>query len=339
VADSPALPLPALPDAPPEPLGTVRAGVHALVDGGADNWRMFLEALGQLAVSLVIAAVILAVTLWASGWAARLTRRAVGRLQRNGAPDATLQGFMASLVRWIVIIMGLMAVLEQLGVRTTSILAVLGAASIAIGLALQGALSNVAAGVMILILRPYRVGDTVEVNGKIGTVKRLDLFMTALADADNLDIYMPNGKVFGDTIINYSSPAYRRMELNFSLDYDHDLDRARAVLLDCAMADTRLLQTPAPWCQVTALTESAVTVSLRAWARLDVYWDARFELVQRASQALQAGGLEHAYPHQVAVTREPRTPVAPGPAPGIPAQRQGRTSPPDASQTPSQGGA
>ncbi len=298
-----AIPLPAV--TPPQPLGAVRAGVDAIVAGGPDNWRMFLEAIGQVAVSLVIAALILGFTLWVSGLAARLTRRAVGRLQRNGAPDATLQGFMASLVRWIVIIVGLMAVLEQLGVRTTSILAVLGAASIAIGLALQGALSNVAAGVMILILRPYRVGDTVEVNGKVGTVKRLDLFMTALADPDNLDIYMPNGKVFGDTIINYSSPACRRMELNFSVDYDHDLDRARAVLLECAQADARLLRTPAPWCQVTALGEHAVTVTLRAWARLDLYWDARFDLVQRASQALQAGGLDHPYPHQTAVTKEP----------------------------------
>jgi small conductance mechanosensitive channel len=330
--------LPALPDAPPEPLGTVRAGVHAIVDGGAENWRMFLEAIGQLAVSLVIAALILGFTLWASGWAARLTRRAVGRLQRNGAPDATLQGFMASLVRWIVIIVGMMAVLEQLGVRTTSILAVLGAASIAIGLALQGALSNVAAGVMILILRPYRVGDTVEVNGRIGTVKRLDLFMTALSDPDNLDIYMPNGKVFGDTIINYSSPPYRRMELNFSLDYDHDLDRARALLLECATADPRLLKKPEPWCQVTALAEHSVTVTLRAWAKLDVYWDARFDLVQRAGEALQGGGLEHPYPHQTTVEKRPKAMAAATSGDVAPAMAGTRKTRPDASETPSQEG-
>lgn len=244
---------------------------------------------------------------------------------------------MASLVRWIVIIVGLMAVLEQLGVRATSILAVLGAASLAIGLALQGALSNVAAGVMILILRPYRVGDTVEINGKIGTVRRLDLFMTELSDPDNLDIFMPNGKVFGDTIINYSSPANRRMELHFSVDYNHDFGRATALLLDCARADPRILQRPAPWCKVTALTDSAVTLTLRAWAKLDVYWDARFDLVQRGGEALQAGGLEHPYPHQTAVAKPPkppreREPVSP---PAAPANASG---PPDASQAPSQDG-
>ncbi len=334
---TPAVPLPALPVAPPQPLGAVRAGVDAIVAGGPDNWRMFLEAIGQLAVSLVIAALILAFTLWVSGLSARLTRRAVGRLQRNGAPDATLQGFMASLVRWIVIIVGLMAVLEQLGVRTTSILAVLGAASIAIGLALQGALSNVAAGVMILILRPYRVGDTVEVNGKIGTVKRLDLFMTALSDPDNLDIYMPNGKVFGDTIVNYSSPAYRRMELHFSVDYDHDLERARAILLNYATADPRLLKKPEPWCQVTGLLDSAVTVTLRAWAKLDDYWDARFDLVQRGSEALQAGGFAHPYPHQTAVEKPPRPAPEAAALPEPPPSA--RKTLPDASQAPSQDGA
>jgi small conductance mechanosensitive channel len=303
---SSALPLPELSNAPPDPMAAVRSGVHAIVARDPESWRAFIDAASQLAVSLVIAGLILIVTLWASGWAARLTRRALGRVRRTGAPDSTVQGFMSSVVRWVVIIVGLMAVLEQLGVRTTSILAVIGAASIAIGLALQGALSNVAASVMILILRPYRVGDVVEINGKIGTVKRLDLFMTELSDPDNLDIFMPNGKVFGDMIINYSSPANRRMELTFSVDYDHDLDRATALLLECAGADPRILKKPAPWAKVTALAEHSVTVTLRAWTRLDVYWDARFDLVKRAGEALQSGGLKHPYPHQVAVAKEPK---------------------------------
>jgi small conductance mechanosensitive channel len=210
---------------------------------------------------------------------------------------------MGSLVRWVVIALGLMAVLEQLGVRTTSILAVIGAASIAVGLALQGALSNVAAGVMLLILRPYRVGDVVEINDTIGTVKRLDLFMTLLADGDNLDVYMPNGKVFGEMIINYSTPRTRRMELEFSVDYDHDQGRAAALLVECARADPRILADPAPWAKTTALGEHAVTVTLRAWAATDAYWDARFDLIKRASEALQAGGIAHPYPHQVAVEK------------------------------------
>ncbi len=297
------------PTPPPAPIDALRDGVHALIAGGPDNWKQFVDAASQLAVSLAIAALILVVTLWLSGWAARLMRRALGRLRPAGAADATLQGFMSSLVRWTVIVIGLMAVFEQLGVRATSILAVLGAASIAVGLALQGALSNVAAGVMILILRPYRVGDVVEINGTVGTVKRLDLFMTRLADGDNLDIYMPNGKVFGEMIVNYSTPENRRMELAFSLDYDHDQEKAAALLIACAKADPRILADPAPWAKTTALGEHAVTITLRAWARLDVYWDARFDLLKRASEALQTGGLEHPYPHQVAVAKAAKPPA------------------------------
>jgi small conductance mechanosensitive channel len=333
---SSAPPLVDLSNPPPAALDTVRSGVHALITGDPQHWRLFADMAGQLAVSLAVAGVILIATLWASGWAAGLVRRALGRL-RPGETNATVQGFMASLVRWIVIVVGLMAVLEQLGVRTTSILAVVGAASIAIGLALQGALSNVAAGVMILILRPYRVGDTVEINGKIGMVRRLDLFMTELADPDNLDVYMPNGKVFGEMIINYSSPDNRRMELNFSVDYDHDLERAKALLLECAAADPRILKRPAPWAKVTALAEHSVTVTLRAWARLDVYWDARFDLIQRAGEALQAGGLEHPYPHQVSVEKTGKAAMPkPVPAPrALPPTRR-RKARLDASTTPSQ---
>ena len=327
---SSAPPLLDLSNPPPAPLETVRSGVHAIIAGDPESWRAFVDAASQLAVNLVVAGLILIFTLWASGWAARLTRRALGRVRRTGTPDATVQGFMGSVVRWIVIIVGLMAVLEQLGVRTTSILAIIGAASIAIGLALQGALSNVAASVMILILRPYRVGDVVEINGKIGTVKRLDLFMTELSDPDNLDIFMPNGKVFGEMIINYSSPADRRMELTFSVDYDHDLDRATALLLECAEADPRILKKPAPWAKVTALDQHAVTVTLRAWSKLDVYWDTRFDLVQRAGEALQAGGLEHPYPHQIAVTKTPKAPAPVAP----PRARPNSTS----SEIPSQEG-
>ncbi len=290
---------------PPEPVDAIRAGVHAAIAGGPQNWRLFFDAAGQLAVNLVVAGLILVITLWAAQWAARLMRRALDRLQRPGAHDPTMQGFMASLTRWIVIVLGLMAVLEQLGVRTTSILAVVGAASLAIGLALQGALANVAAGVMLLVLRPYRVGDFVQIDGRMGTVKRLDLFMTELADPDNLDIYVPNGKAFGDVIINYSTAPNRRMELNFSIDYDHDQSQAQALLIECANADPRITKTPAPWAKTTALGENAVTITLRAWAGLDVYWDARFDLLQRASQALQAAGLAHPYPHQVALTKPP----------------------------------
>ena len=168
---------------------------------------------------------------------------------------------------------------------------------------MQGALGNVAAGVMILMIRPYKIGDVVEINGKIGTVKRLDLFATELRDPDNLEIFMPNSKVLGEMIVNYSTAANRRMELNFRVDYADDLDAALALLIACAKADERILKTPEPWAKVTALADSSVTVTLRAWATLDVYWDTRFDMIKRVKEALDAGGLSIPYPHQVAVTR------------------------------------
>ena len=182
----------------------------------------FLDWLGKLAVNLVVAGLILAVTFWVAGWAARFMRRTLSRVHRN-SPDPTLESFSASLARYAVIAVGLVAVLQQLGVQATSILAVLGAASLAIGLALQGALSNVAAGVMILLFRPYRVGDVIETATRQGTVKSLDLLFTEIATPDNVKVMIPNSKVFGDVILNYSTHRHRRADVLFKVPLKTDL--------------------------------------------------------------------------------------------------------------------
>ena len=291
----------------PPPLEVAAHRALQIADGNTHILHIFIASTGQLAVNLVIAAVILTAAYWGSRWMAGLVRRGVRRLNAKSS-DRTLETFAASLSRWTVIVIGLVAILEQLGVRETSILAVLGAASLAVGLALQGALGNVAAGVMLLILRLYRVGDVVEINGRAGTVKALDLFGTLLSDADNLDVFVPNSKVFGDVIINYSTPSNRRMELNFRIDYGDDLDRAIQVLVDCAKADKRVLPKPPPDARVTTLGESVVTVALHAWAPVNVYWDVRFEMIRRAKLALDAAGFAVPYPHQVAVERTDHAP-------------------------------
>jgi small conductance mechanosensitive channel len=276
---------------------------RAALNGNPTVWQEFIRWLGHFGVNLAVALLILIGTLWFSGLISRIIRKALGGLPGAQPADVTLSVFVSALARWAIIALGLVAVLQQLGVQTTSILAVVGAASLALGLAVQGALGNVAAGVLILLNRPYRVGDWVEINSKVGQVKRLGLFSTQLSDPDNLDIHMPNSKVLGEMIINYSTAASRRMELHVRIDYADDLDQAIAVLLDCAKADKSLLADPAPWAGVTALGDSAVTVSLRAWANLDAYWDARYALLKRVKEAMQAAGLKVAYPHQVAVER------------------------------------
>lgn len=275
-----------------------------LLGGDSELLRHAADAAGGLAVNLVLAGVMLAATFWASGWLAQMTTRGIERAHRGPAADTTLQTFAASLVRYFVIIIGLVGVLNQLGVKATSVIAVLGAASLAIGLALQGALSNVAAGVMILILRPYRVGDRVEINGRQGTVKGLDLFSTRLADPDNLNIFVPNAKAFGEIIINQTAPVGRRIQLDFTIDFGDDADRALEVLIDCAKADPRVMARPEPWAKMTAIKDNGVTVTLRAWVSTGDYWDARFDILKTVRDRFGREGLSFPYPHQVAV--EPR---------------------------------
>jgi small conductance mechanosensitive channel len=204
---------------------------------------------------------------------------------------------------------------------------VLGAASLAIGLALQGALANVAAGVMLLILRPYRVGDAVEINGKQGTVKGLDLFSTRLSNGENLAVYVPNAKAFGDTIVNMTSPVGRRAQLDFNIDYEDDVDRALTLMLACAAAEPRVTAKPAPWAKLTALGDSAVTVSLRAWIAPKDFEDARFDLMKAMKDRLEAEGFSFPYPHQVAVESRSFQPPHMRPSPPVAAKAQARSEP------------
>ncbi len=287
------------------PLPSLTEKLRGLRSGGAPAWGQLLDSLIHLAANLLIAAAILAVTLWASRWAADVAGRAAGRVNRRHGPDVTLQNFIGSLVRYTVLVIGSVAVLQQLGVQTTSVLAVLGAASLAIGLALQGGLSNVAAGVMILLLRPYRVGDSVEINGRVGRVRGLDLFVTRVTDWDNRLVFIPNAKAFGDVIVNYSMHESIRIVMDFGIDYDDDVDLALSLLIRCASEDPRVVASPPPWAKLTALNDSTVTVTLRAWTDPDTHVDTRFDLIKTVKQTFESAGLTFAYPHQVAVESRP----------------------------------
>jgi small conductance mechanosensitive channel len=219
----------------------------------------------QLGFDLIVAGLILLTTLWASRWLSTLAKAFMARMARHQPPDETLQTFIGSAVRYIVIIVGLVAILQQLGVKTTSILAVLGAASLTVGLALQGALSNVAAGVMILTLRPYRVGDFIETTGRKGTVRSLDLFVTELATVDNLKVVIPNGKVFGDVIVNQSFHDRRRVDAVFRIPITIDLTQYLGALKARADVDPRILKDVEPSVEITSMAEAWVEGVVRAW--------------------------------------------------------------------------
>jgi small conductance mechanosensitive channel len=294
--------------APPHAVTPLSDRLHAFANGGPAAWWPLLGSAAHLLTNLVIGVVIIVATLWIAERASRIARRAAGRLHGQSAPDAVLQGFVGSLVRYVIVVIGLIAVLQQLGVQTTSLLTVVGAGSLAIGLALQGSLSNVAAGVMILILRPYRMGDRVEIAGKVGKVHGLDLFITRLHDLDNSVVFIPNAKALGDIIVNYSMPTTRRIVMEFGIDYDDDVDLALALLRDVAKEDERIVSEPAPWAKLTDLNDSTVTVTLRAWTSPDGYIDTRFDLIRSVKLRFEEAGLTFAYPHQVSVETRPWTP-------------------------------
>lgn len=322
IPSSPLIPHPAAAKAP-------QAAEHlqAFVWNDPTTWRNFLSAAGSFAVNLTVAVLILVVTVWLANWAAKLVARSIGRLHGKRGADRTLEGFAASLARYVVIIIGLIAVLGQLGVKTTSIIAVLGAASLAIGLALQGTLSNVAAGVMILLFRHYRVTDEVEIAGKRGKVRALDLFSTELNDPDNVRVIVPNGKALGDVIVNYSKPAKRRIELKFTVDYGDNLDLAIETAIDCARKDERIVEDPEPWAKVTELGDSGVTVTLRAWAMPSDYWNTRYDLIKRVKEAYDRKGLNFPYPHQVGLSRKEYLAAPPAPTSPRLAKEPGEEAP------------
>ncbi|MFZ5720823.1 MAG: mechanosensitive ion channel family protein [Pseudomonadota bacterium] len=280
--------------------------IGAALTGDPETLRALAGVLGAFSVRLIVAGLILAVTLWAAKRMAGVADKAMARFTRRHAPDPTLSAFISGLVRYLIIAIGLIAVLQQIGVQATSVIAVLGAASLAIGLALQGTLGNVAAGVMILLLRPYRVGEHVELSGREGTVAAIDLFNTTISDFEGRTIYMPNGKVFGDMIVNFTRSGRRRFELVFTVDYEDDLDLALEKLLEVANADPRVLPDPAPWAKVTATADSGVNVSLRCWASSDEWFNAKWDLLKAVKETFDRVGLRFPYPHQVQVDREPR---------------------------------
>lgn len=296
--------------------GAVAAGERATAVDAALVARL-TDMAGDLAVNLLIAVLILIVTTVAARWAGRVVRRAAGRVG-GLRHDPTVASFIAQVVRVGVYVIGFVAVLQRLGVQTTSIIAVLGAASLAVGLALQGTLANVAAGVVLLILRPYRVGDVIEVGGASGVVQRLDLFVTQISNANNHKIVVPNGKVLGDVIVNFSGQGTRRIEIHFTVGYGSNLKQARHVIATAAAAHEKVLCDPAPWAGVTGLLDSAVQISLHAWVKSDDWWQTQADLHEAVKVAIDAAGIEIPFPHQVQMDYAP---PAPGPDPVEPFPR------------------
>lgn len=240
-------------------------------------------------LKLIGAVVILIVGWTLSSWA----NRAMLRLSRRASRlDPTLSLFLASVSRWAILGFTIIAVLSQFGVETTSLIAVLGAASIAVGLAMQGTLSHFASGVMLLIFRPFRIGDDIEVASSIGTVRAISLFATELAMADNVQLYLPNGMVWGAAIKNFSAHKTRRVDLSVNVGYGNRLDAVLAMIRDTIAADPRPLPQPEPQVVAGALGDMAVQIIIRVWVRSADYLVFRYDLVERLKQRFDDEGVQ-----------------------------------------------
>ena len=230
-----------------------------------------------------------------AGWA----YKAVDRwLQKSPTVDTTLRGFFANSARYLVLIITFLVVLSQFGVETTSLIAVLGAASLAVGLALQGTLSNLAAGVMLLTFRPFKVGDYVEAAGIAGTVKSITVFVTELATPDNVQILAPNAQIWGATVKNFSFHPTRRVDLVMGIDYGDNVDSAIETVLAVVNADSRTLQDPKPMVVVGNLGESSVDLTIRVWCNAGDYWPLKFDLTKALKQRFDQEGISIPFPQR-----------------------------------------
>lgn len=254
-----------------------------------------------LAVNSAKALMVLILGWIASGMIGGAIRRKVNRTPEI---DPTLGNFAASVVRWAILAMVLVAVLGLFGIEATSLVAMLGAATLAIGLALQGTLSDLAAGFMLILFRPYKLGQYVDIGGTSGTVRDLNLFITELATPDNVQIIIPNGQAWGAIITNFSHHDTRRVDLVFGIDYGDDADKAKAIILAQAQADARVLAEPEPWVRVTNLGDSSVDLTARIWCKAEDYWELKFALTQAVKEAFDKGGISIPYPHTVEIRRD-----------------------------------
>jgi len=227
---------------------------------------------------------------------AKVISNAIERIMRKSKVDESLVGFTKNAVNAVVIIFTILAAVNKLGVQTTSFIAILGAAGLAIGMALQGTLANFASGVMLIIFRPFKAGDFISGGGIMGSVKEIQIFNTILAGPDNRKIIVPNSKLTGDTIINFSDIEERRIDLTFGISYNDDIQKAKDILNRLIEEDSRILKTPASLIAVSELADSSVNLVCRPWVKPGDYWGVYFDLLEKGKIALEEGGLSIPYP-------------------------------------------
>ena len=259
-----------------------------------DIWNRLSEWLIENVPHIICAIIILIV----GRWVAKLISRMIEKAMRRAHVDVTLSTFAKHLIYTAILVFVIVAALAKLGMETASFAVVIGAAGLAIGLALQGSLSNFAAGVLLIILKPVKVGDFVEIAGTKGTITEIEIFNTIINTPDNIKTVIPNSHVTGANILNYTANGTRRLDLVFSISYGDDIRKARLIITDVLAKESRVLPEPQPTIGVLQLADSGVNIAVRPWVKVTDYWDIYFALNEAIKLALEAGGLTIPFPQR-----------------------------------------
>lgn len=247
------------------------------------------------AIKMVMALAVFVIGRWLAKLLVGLFHRFMGRFR----PDPILTKFLGAIIYTVLLVAVVIAALDQLGVDTTSLLAIVGAAGLAVGLALKDSLSNFSAGVMLIVFRPFKEGDFIEAAGTSGVVECIQIFSTTLRTGDNREITVPNGRIFGGNIINVNARATRRIDLVIGIGYDDDIRQARALIEQVLGAEERILQDPAPAAiSIAELADSSVNLNVRPWVKSADYWAVRSDLLENIKAAFDANGVSIPFPQR-----------------------------------------
>jgi len=246
-----------------------------------------------------------AILIWIIGsWVIKKLLKATGSIMSKRSYDISLQKFLMNLLGWALKIILIIVVLGTVGVETTSFAAILAAAGLAIGMALQGSLGNFAGGVLIMIFKPFKIGDLIEAQGEIGVVKEIEIFTTKLTGLSNKEIIIPNGSLSNGNIVNYTTEGTRRVDLVFGVGYDSDIKKTKEVIMNVLTSHPKVLKDPAPTVNLMELADSSINFATRPWCKTEDYWTVYFEITENVKEALDAAGIEIPYPHQVEIHKE-----------------------------------
>ncbi|OZV71147.1 mechanosensitive ion channel family protein [Winogradskyella aurantia] len=246
-----------------------------------------------------------AILIWLIGnWVIKALIKGIRRAMEKSNYDESLKKFLLNLINWVFKIVLIIVVLGAVGVETTSFAAILAAAGLAIGLALQGSLSNFAGGVLIMIFKPFKIGDLIEAQGEIGVVKQIEIFTTKLTGLSNKEIIIPNGAISNGNIVNYSTEGTRRVDLVIGVSYDADIKQTKEVLMNVLTSHPKVLTEPVPTVNVLELADSSVNFAVRPWSKVEDYWEVYFDITQNTKLELDKAGIEIPYPHRVQVQKK-----------------------------------